>query len=181
MNRSIVVYFSFLFFVAAVSARAQVTESANSHRSTIYAGGEGSMFQPDYAGNGIPQSNPQRLYGIGTYVDDDITRWIQIEAEGRWLNWKQYAGVDENTYLIGPRVPIIQYKRFKPYGKFLIGMGGGSFLTGRTTVMAFGGGLDVRLSNKITLRAFDYEFQDWRVGAKLIPSGGSVGVSYCIF
>ena len=146
----------------------------------IYAGGEGSMFQPDYAGRGFPQSNPQRLYGIGAFVDVDFTRWIQIEAEGRWLHWNEYAAVSENTYMIGPRVPIIEYKRLTPYGKFLIGIGSGSFLTGSTTAMAFGGGLDYRLSKKLTVRG-DYEYQDWRVGEHLIPRGVSAGVSYRVF
>ncbi len=180
MNRLTVVFFS-LFFVAAMSARAQVTASASSHGTKLYAGGEGSLFQPDYAGGTAAQTSPQHLYGIGAYVDADFTRWIQIEGEARWLRWNQYKGVDENTYMIGPRVPIIEYKGLKPYGKFLIGMGNGNFLTGDATAMAFGGGLDYRLSKKLTLRAFDFEYQDWRVGTSLHPIGGSVGLSYRIF
>lgn len=180
MNRWIVVSLSFLFLVAASSARAQVIESATGPTSSFYAGGEGSFFQPDYKGGVTAQTSPQHLYGIGAFVDADFKRWIQIEAEARWMRWNQYAGVDENSYMIGPRVPIIEYKRFKPYGKFLIGMGNGSFLTGPATAMAFGGGLDYTLNRKFTLRAFDFEYQDWRVGTNLIPYGVSVGLSYRI-
>jgi len=139
------------------------------------------MFQPDYTGQGVAQTSPNRLYGIGAYVDADFTRWIQIEAEGRWLKFNQYNGIDQNTYMIGPRVPIIEYRRFTPYGKFLFGMGDGSFLTGKTTTWAYGGGVDYRLNKKFTVRCFDFEYQSWRVTPTLSPYGGSVGISYRIF
>ena len=181
MKRSIVVLISLLILTAAVSVRAQVSESATGRRLKIYAGGEGSVFQPDYAGQGIAQTSPKRLYGIGAYVDADFSRWLGIEAEGRWLHWNQYAGITENTYMIGPRVPIIEYKRLTPYGKFLFGMGSGSFLSGRTTAYAYGGGVDYRLGKKFSVRLFDMEFQSWRVTPTLHPYGGSVGVSYRIF
>lgn len=148
---------------------------------TVNVGGEGSAFQPDYAGQGVAQAGPNRLYGIGAYVDVDFTRWIQVEGEGRWLHWNQYAGIDQNTYMIGPRVPIIEFHRFTPYGKFLFGWASGSFLTGRTTAFTYGGGVDYRLSHKFTLRCFDFEYQDWRVTPTLHPYGGSVGLSYKVF
>jgi len=142
---------------------------------------EGSMFQPDYAGRRVAEAGPQALYGVGAYVDADFTRWIQIEAEGRWLPFNQYKGNSESTYMIGPRVPIIEYKRFKPYGKFLIGIGGGNFLSGKVAGIAYGGGLEYRLSKKFTLRAFDFEYQNWYGGTSLKPYGGSAGISYRLF
>jgi Outer membrane protein beta-barrel domain len=181
MKRTKVVLIACLMLTAAVSARAQVSESAIGRGLKVYGGGEVSVFQPDYAGQGIAQTGPQRLYGIGGYVDANFTRWIQIEAEGRWLHWNQYAGISQNTYMIGPRVPIVTYKGFTPYGKFLFGMASGSFLTGRTAAFAYGGGVDYRLGNKFMLRAFDFEYQDWRVTPTLHPYGGSVGISYRIF
>lgn len=181
MKRSFVVFISFLLVTGAACATAQVVPSATGRRLTVHVGGEGSIFQPDYAGQGIAQTSPNRLYGIGAYVDADFTRWIQIEAEGRWLQWHQYAGINENSYMIGPRVPIVEYKRFTPYGKFLFGFGSGSFLTGRAMTFAYGGGVDYRLSKRFTLRAFDFEFQQWRVTPTLHPYGGSVGLSYRVF
>lgn len=180
MKRSFVVFLGVVLAAGVISARAQVVPAAVGRRLVINAGGEGSDFQPDYAGQGVAQTSPNRLYGIGGWVDADFTRWIQIEAEGRWLHWNQYAGIDENTYMIGPRVPIHEFHRFTPYGKFLIGWGSGSFLTGRTTAWAYGGGVDYRLSRKFTARG-DYEFQDWRVTPALHPSGFSVGLSYKVF
>jgi hypothetical protein len=78
-------------------------------------------------------------------------------------------------------VPIIEYKRLKPYGKVLVGIGGGSFLSGKVAGLAYGGGLDYRLSKRFTLRAFDFEYQNWYGGTGLIPYGGSAGISYRIF
>ena len=166
---------------AAVSARAQVVQSAEGRKLKIYAGGEASAFQPDYAGQGVAQTSPYRLYGVGAYVDANFTRWIQIEAEGRWLNYNEYASIGESTYMIGPRVPIVEYKRFTPYGKFLFGMVGGTFLTGRAASYAYGGGLDYRLSRRFQIRCFDFEEQDWRVTPSLHPYGASIGVSYRVF
>jgi len=145
------------------------------------------MFQPDYAGTLVAYDSPNRLYGIGAYVDARFTRWAQIEAEGRWSHFNQYypplssVGINEDTYLIGPRIAPYEFHRLVPYGKVLVGIGTGSFLTGNTFAIAFGGGVDYRLTRRFTLRCFDFEYQRWRVTPTLYPYGGSVGLSYQIF
>jgi hypothetical protein len=176
-------FFSFcvLLTAAAVSVRAQVVPAATSRTLTINAGGLGSVFQPDYAGNGIAQTSPNRLYGFGAYVDMHFTRWVQLEAEGRWLHYNQYLGINENSYLIGPRIPIHDFHGWTPYGKALFGMGSGSFLSGSTGVIAFGGGVDYRLTRKLTVRVLDLEYQRWSVKPTLWPYGGSAGISYRVF
>ncbi|MGB7267600.1 MAG: outer membrane beta-barrel protein [Terracidiphilus sp.] len=181
MKKSILAFFCIVLSSAAVSARAQVVPAATSNSFTLTAGGLGSAFQPDYAGEGIAQTSPNRLYGFGAYVDARFTRWVQLEAEGRWLRFNPYLGINENDYLIGPRIPIVTFHRVTPYGKFLVGMGNGSFLTGSTFVLAYGGGVDYRLSRRFTVRAFDFEYQQWQVTPTLHPYGGSVGLSYKIF
>jgi hypothetical protein len=147
----------------------------------LTVGGFGSMFQPDYAGNAITQASPNRLYGMGVFVDYKINRWVGIESEGRWLHFNEYLGINENTYQIGPKVPIGTFKGLTPYGKFLIGYGGGSFLNGHSTVLTYGGGVDYRLSRKFTLRAFDFEYQQWTLTPTLYPYGGSVGIGYKVW
>jgi len=139
------------------------------------------MFQPDYAGQGVAQTSPFALYGMGAYLDARFTRWVQIEAEGRWLHWHEYAGIDENTYMIGPRIPIHTFHGFTPYGKVLVGFADGSFLTGNATALAYGGGVDYQLTPHFTLRAIDFEYQQWRVTPSIWPYGGSIGLSYKIF
>jgi opacity protein-like surface antigen len=181
LKRSSAVGLLFLAAGFAAQCPAQVQHSATSSGTAVRVGGEFSAFQPDYAGTGEAMTSPQRLYGIGAFVDADFTRWIQIEAQGRWLHWNQYAGIYQNTYGIGPRVPIHEFRRFTPYGKFLIGWGSMSDLSGKATALTFGGGVDYQLGPKFAVRG-EFEYQDWRVAnPNLHPYGGSVGVSYRIF
>ena len=174
----------FIWLALAFSASfvsGQVVPSATGHEGALTAGGFGSMFQPDYAGNGIAQASPNPLFGVGVYVDYKANRWVVVEGEGQWLRFNQYLGINQNTYSIGPKVPIVDFKGMKPYGKVLFGIGSGSFLNGRTPVFTYGGGLDYRLSKHFTLRAFDFEYQQWLVTPRLYPYGGSVGLAYRIF
>lgn len=181
MKRTIDFLFCIVIATFALSAYGQVVPSATEHAPKMTVGGFGSMFQPDYAGNGIAQTSPNRLYGVGAYVDVRINRWVGVETEARWLRFNEYLGINQDTYSIGPKVPITTYKGLTPYGKFLVGMGSGSFLNGHSTVLTYGGGVDYRLSKKFTLRAFDFEYQQWTVTPTLYPYGGSVGIGYKIF
>jgi hypothetical protein len=181
MKRTIVFLFGIALASLASSANGQVVPSATGHEAAVTVGGFGSMFQPGYAGNGIAQASPNQLYGVGAYVDFKVNRWFVVESEGRWLHFNEYLGINQDTYMIGPRVPITTYKGLTPYGKFLFGFGSGSFLNGHTPVMAYGGGVDYRLSRRFTLRAFDFEYQQWFLTPTLHPYGGSVGLGYKIF
>ena len=73
------------------------------------------------------------------------------------------------------------FHRVTPYGKFLFGLGNAPFLSGNTFVLAYGGGVDYRLTRRFSLRAIDFEYQQWRVNPTIYPYGGSVGISYKIF
>lgn len=170
---------------AASSARAQVVPSAYKSQFTLTAGGLGSVFQPDYAGQGIAQESPNRLYGIGAFVDARFNRWVQIEGEGRWLRFNQFESIYEDNYLIGPRFPIHSFKFMNatPYGKVLIGYGKLNFENnvayGRFTDIAYGGGVDFKVTNRINVRG-DFEYQQWPswLNSSLYPYGVSAGVSY---
>ena len=172
--------FGIVLAVLPLPACAQVEASAIYHEPKLTAGAFVSIFQPDYAGNGIAQSSPNALLGVGAFVDGRFNRWIGVEAEGRWMNWNEYVGISENSYSIGPKIPIKRIARFTPYGKFLVGLGGGSFLNGHTTALTYGGGTDYDLSKHFVLRG-DFEFQQWLVTPNLFPYGGSVGIGYKIF
>jgi len=183
MRRLITLALFYLLPAATFIAHAQVAPAAYKSGFSLAVGGEGSVFQPDYAGQGVAQTSPNRLFGIGAYADMRFSRWVQLEAEARWLRFNEYAGIGQNTYLVGPRVPIHDFRGWTPYGKVLFGLGTGtnSWLTGQAFTMAFGGGVDYRLTRKITIRAADFEYQEWRVTPTLWPYGGSAGVSYRIF
>jgi hypothetical protein len=194
-KRSTAALFSILFAAAALSASAQVAPSATVQRHSLAVGGLGSVFQPDYAGGVVVQTGPQRLYGVGTYVDFRFSRWVQIEAEGRWQRFNSFLNITQDNYLIGPRLPLdrLRYKRATPYAKVLFGYGEMNFeldlANGRYLDIAYGGGVDVKLTKRITLRAIDFEYQKWPQwpnisglpNTTLSPYGASVGASYRIF
>jgi hypothetical protein len=171
----------------ALTAGAQVVPSAYGRALRIDAGGLASAFQPDYAGGGVASTSPNRLYGIGAYVDVKFSRWIQVEAEGRWLRYNQFLNIYQDNYLIGPRIPVHHYGRFTPYGKALFGFSNMNFeynaAHGRFTTIAFGGGVDYRLTKKISIRCGDFEYQMWPswLSSSLKPYGVSVGASYKVF
>jgi hypothetical protein len=189
LRRSIIALFFILFATGALSARAQAVPSAYAQRFTINVGALGSAFQPDYKGGGVAQTGPYRLYGPGAYVDVKLTRWVQIEAEARWLRMNPYLNIRQDNYLVGPRLPInkLRFKQATPYAKVLVGYGRMNFeyntAYGRFTDIAYGGGVDVKLTKRISIRAIDIEFQKWPqwLSSTLSPYGGSVGVSYKVF
>ena len=194
MKRLILVFFFIALSSATLLVRGQVAPTAEGRTLTVEAGGLGSVFQPDYAGHGHAQTSPNRLYGIGAFVDVRVNRWVQLEAEGRWLRFNEnyicsvnqfgqsvYCQNGENSYLLGPRIAPYTFHKFTPYGKVLGGAGSGGFLTADTFVLAFGGGVDYRLTRRFSLRCFDFEYQQWRVTPTLYPYGGSVGLSYRVF
>jgi len=160
-------------------AWSQVAPSAYASPLSFSVGAEGSGFNPDYG--------PNWIYGGGIFLDLKFNRWIQVEAEGRWLRAHQFDNIYEDNYLIGPRIPIHQFKRAEPYGKVLVGIGTMNFQDnyayGRFTDVALGGGLDLALSKRLTFRAVDFEYQLWPtwVDGTLSPYGASVGISYKVF
>ena len=169
-------------------ATAQAVESATARQFSLTAGGFGSLFNTADGNNQFYPASGSYLVGVGTYVDVHFTRWIQVEAEGRWLRFNESAGESMDHYLIGPRVPIHEFGRFQAYGKVLFGMGKMTFPNGyghgSFTALAYGGGVDYRLSRKLTIRAVDFELQQWPKwlpGTALYPWGVSAGVGYRVF
>ncbi len=189
MRRSAFV-FSLLFllcFAAGINAGAQAAESATARQFGITAGGTVSAFRPGGGSHPVWGTGTNYLAGPGTYVDFHFTHWIQVEGEAHWLRFHEYSGEHQDTYLIGPKVPVIQFARAQVYGKAMIGLGRMTFPNhygyGTFTALAFGGGIDYRLSRKVSVRG-DFEFQDWPKflpGFNIHPYGGSVGMAYRVF
>lgn len=180
----------FVLVLAAVALRAQVAESATVRPFNISVGGMGAAFSPNLSGLSrspyFVNAPASYLIGLGTYADFHFTHWVQIEGEARWLRLNQQNSEFEDQYLVGPKVPLMQMGRMNVYGKAMIGLGRLHFASGHAycTSLAFGGGLDYRLSRKVTVRAIDFEFQDWPKflpNATSRPYGVSVGMSYRVF
>lgn len=186
--------FLILFAAGAAAARAQVVPSATRGHLSLTAGALASAFQPDYACCAVPATAPNRLYGLGAFVDVRFTRWVQIEAEGRWLRFNEFEGIDQDNYLIGPRLPIHDFRFLNatPYVKVLAGMAKMNFEDndghGKYAALAYGGGVDFRLSKRFSARG-DFEYQQWPrwpnaigfANTTLFPYGASVGVGYRVF
>jgi hypothetical protein len=212
MRRFTSILFAILLVAGAVAASAQAVLSATGRQVSITAGGMASIFQPDFEGNWVEQINPSvycdpmttsvtcipvahssqyPLIGVGAYVDVRLRRWVQFEAEGRWNRWHQFNSISQDNYLIGPRLPVYHFWKATVYGKALGGyskMNFGYFGTfpvgtGKFTDLAFGGGVDLKLTKRLSLRAIDVEYHYWPSwnNSTLSPYGASVGVGYKIF
>lgn len=183
MKRSALVLCSvfLLLLSGAHIATSQAVPTATDRQLTITAGGFASGFQSNDAND--------YLVGAGTYVDLHFSHWVQLEGEARWLRFNETYGEHEDTYLIGPRVPVWRFgSKTELYGKALIGLGKMTFPYGygygSFTALAFGGSLDYHATRKLTIRALDVEYQDWPVwlnNTSLQPYGVSVGVGYRVF
>ncbi len=170
------VLFSLLFLAGiAFSARAQVAPSAVARQFSIFGGGTGTLFSPDYG--------PNHLAGVSAFVDVHFTRWVQVEAEGRWQRFHQYENINQNNYLIGPRLPIKTIWKATPYVKVLAGYSSMNFqfsyASGKFTTIEYGGGVDVRLAGRLSARG-EFDYQQWPnfVEGSIYPYGASVGISY---
>ena len=168
-----------LLGIGPAALKAQVVPSAFKSPISLSVGGMGSVFDPDYVSN--------KLGGLGAYVDLNLFHGLGIEAEGRWQRFNEYQGISQDNYLIGPRVRIRHIWHVTPYVKVLGGYSHMNFedniATGRFTTIAFGGGVDIRLTRRLTVRPFDAEYQYWPsfLGGSLSPYGASAGMSYRIF
>ena len=174
----------FLVYLALSPARlsAQVAPSAYERHINLWAGAEFSNFQPDYAPVG-------RLNGLGAYVDWSLNSNLAVEGEMRFLRFNTNWGESQDHYLIGPKFSTQHWLKFKPYAKFLVGVGKMNFPFnlgyGKYFAMAPGGGVDYELSRKWAVRA-DYEYQIWpsapaipgQTNNGMTPNGFSVGIAY---
>ncbi len=161
--------------VGTATAAAQAVATATGPGSYVAIGGGVSGFQADYG--------HQDLGGCFVYVDLKPQWRIGLEGEARFLRFHDFEQVTESTYLGGLHVALLRPRRLQPYAKFLAGVGKmtlpfgyahGSFLT-----YTPGAGLDVAVNDRITVRALDFEYQQWPqfpYGA-LNPYGFSTGIS----
>lgn len=186
-----------LLLAAPLIGRAQSVYSADYPHHYVTVGAFGSAAQPDiYCTMSVSNcpnvtgTSSNRIYGMGFFGDVQYNRWIHFDIEGRMLrhNISSKAGNDpytENTALAGVRVPLRRFGHFTPYGKVLAGLGVGTVMeSGEAFVLSYGGGIDYRLSKRITVRAADFEYQHWfanNTTTALQPYMISVGISYRLF
>lgn len=172
-----------LFFLLAAAAssaaHAQVERAYRDKLLTVDAGGFVSYFKPDFWTND--------LAGVGAMVDVNMTPWLGIEAEARWLRFHQADQVHEDNYLVGLRYRPYQYGRTSVWIKGLIGAGEmnfpDSYAHGGYTDVALGAHVEYRMKKRITLRPIDFEYQYWPYfsGGAIHPWGVSTGLKYRLY
>jgi hypothetical protein len=136
---------------------AQVEQSAEKGGPILSAGG---TFSGYYVGFG-----ERKMLGPTVFVDFGSRAPLSFEAEARWLDLREVAGVHDSTYLIGPRYSFPAVGGFRPYAKVLLGDGEFTFAYnlahGSYFVIAPGAGLEYQLNSRVTLRLVDLEYQYW--------------------
>ena len=156
-------------------AQAQAIATASGPGSFVTVGAGVSDFQSDYGHRDIS--------GAFAYTDVNPHWRVGLEGEARFLRFHTAEEVTESNVFGGIRVQILRPRRWQPYGKFLAGMGRISlpfdYAHGSFLAYAPGAGLDVALSNRITIRLVDVEYQHWPQFAfgPLSPYGVSAGIS----
>jgi len=137
---------------------------------------------------GKPDFGQDWIGGISAFADYNLWSHIGVEADAHILTLHTPQDLGENTYEAGPRV-YWRKGRFTFYGKALIGYG--NFIVqeiqdnpGKFNATSFmysvGGGADIDLPHHLTIRAFDFEYQEWPNFANdgLSPAIGTVGAAY---
>jgi hypothetical protein len=79
----------------------------------------------------------------------------------------------QRTFMFGPELHYI-YKRFRPYGDFMIGPGNITYRTGQTDnsiVYELGGGVDYHKKPWLNFRMVDFQYQFWDLGNHYYPPG----------
>lgn len=166
-----------LLGTASPHAFAQATATA-SRLGTFQVGGGVSIASPDYG--------PGHIKGYSAYADFDFGEHLGVEAVTHQVSIITPTDIGEDTYLIGPRY-FRTYGRFSPYAKLLVGLATFNlqydFAPHSSTsylAYALGGGVDIRATQHINVRAIDFEAQRWPGFAVngLTPYVTTVGVAY---
>jgi Outer membrane protein beta-barrel domain len=180
--------FLFLALLSTLTAKAQTVPDAYEGPFALHAGGFGSAFNSDFTSF---SSGMTPLFGAGTFMDIKFRKYVQIEAEVRWLTFDKYLNTGSQiNYSVGPLVPIHKFGKFQTYGKFLItdtkvsypaNLGYGHYLD-----YTMGGGVDMRLTRHLRLRPIDFEYHYipnyfTNPSVSITPMGISVGLAYRVF
>ena len=137
-------------------AHSQVVPAAERGGLIFWAGASGSGYNLQYG--------ERKILGVSGFIDAETRGRLGAEGEARWLIFHRTTDVKAETYMGGPTCHF-DLGRFQPYGKALVGVGDFSFPygygRGSYLVLAPGGGLDIRISRRVQIRAADFEYQVW--------------------
>src|SRR5262245_43042468 len=150
-----------LFFIAALAlALPIIAQAQDSPRTEIFGGYSYLRLNDDL-------NDDKDLNGWNASVNQNILKWLGFKADfsGHYGNstFILGTGADLNTYLFlfGPQFSLRRWDRIQPFGHVLFGAvraNADSFVTGgphfsdTAFAMAVGGGLDVKVLDKLYVR-----------------------------
>lgn len=113
----------------------------------------------------------KHVQGVSFYGTFDLNNHLGVEGDVHLDSlFKSYYKYTEKSADVGIRYAE-HYRKFSPYGKVMVGFGHsyapfsdeivGGNTPGTYFLYAIGGGVDYSLSDKINIRAFDFEYQRW--------------------
>jgi hypothetical protein len=180
--------FAALLVAAVLPVYSQVAPAATQGGVPIVVGGGVSDFSIDW-GTG------KRMEGITAWADwfpnrlPTALHGLGIEAEGRDIDIGLPSGISrmrQDTGIGGAIYSWNRHRNFRPYAKYLLGIGSidfppiGTYSHDTFLVLAPGGGIEYRAWRHVWIRG-DYEYQFWHAVLgphDLTPNGFTVGASY---
>jgi opacity protein-like surface antigen len=177
------------FFVAAsVPIHSQVAATGRQGSVPIEVGAALSDFSIDY-GPG------KRMVGVSVWADwvpdsfPGVLRRMGVEAIGHAIDYDVPAGLSrmrQDTAEVGPIYSWNPYGGFRPYIKYVLGVGSidfppsGTYRHDTFFVSSPGAGAEIHAWQHVWIRA-DYEYQFWHQTFgphDLTPNGFTIGASY---
>jgi opacity protein-like surface antigen len=178
-----------LLVTTVMPVYSQVSPAATQGGVPIVIGGGYSNYSIDW-GPG------QRMQGYSAWVDyypnrlPAVLNGLGVEGEGHAIDFaRRVPRMRQDTAVAGPIYSWNRYRNFRPYVKFLIGVGsidfppppGYPYYSHDTfSVYAPAGGLEYHVWQHIWIRG-DYEYQFWHHtfgNSDLTPTGFTIGASY---
>ncbi len=163
-------------FGLSINSHAQAVPTA-SRNGTLQLGAGVTFDSTDYT--------PEMTKGVSVYGDFDFTKHIGVEGDIHFASIVAPGDVGEDSYLFGPRY-VVRRNRISAYAKAVFGIGRLNYQfdtsphsSATYKIYAFGGGVDIKATRSINIRAIDVEFQKWPgYGNGLSPIVTTIGVAY---
>lgn len=153
---------------------AQARPTATGPGTYVNVGAMGSYYDVNYG--------QRYVGGVALYADANVTWRVGIEAQAQSLRFGEEFGKRTDTYLVGPKWSV-RNRRLMPYAKVLVGYGRFRFPYGygdaTNFVIAPGGGVDYRVTERFTVRLVDVQYQEWPgfTFGSTHPYGVNAGIS----
>jgi outer membrane protein with beta-barrel domain len=162
---------------ASSMARAQALPTATA-AGNLQVGAGYTYAKPDYG--------TESIKGASAFLDFDFRPHIGIEAAYHYIAFITPTDLAEDSFFVGPRF-VLPYGRVNIYAKGMIGDGdlviqeqqdNVGRQAGNFFAYSIGGGVDIRATNHIIIRAIDLESQHWFYQTGLTPFVLTVGAAY---